>query len=267
MARTVDEVITGIDADIAADPVLSVALTSSSRTALWRLFRGILASAIVTLEKRWDVFFANVNATIATHGPHNTKWYAQIVYDFQLGDSLTWVNNVPGYAVIDPTKQIIAKTAVIETNLGLIIKVAKLSGSALVPLDAVTELPEFIAYIKKRQDAGPVITCLSLTPGYIEIPGNYYYDSINALADVQADVDAKLQAYLQSVDYNGTYYLSEIENVLRGCLGFNDYGSILLKAKENGASVYIDEGRKYLPLAGYLTFNVLPSTSLTFIAV
>src|SRR5437868_6766764 len=88
MARTISEIQTQILAAVAADAVLSPKLTSTSKTAIYRLWAYIVAVAIWALENLYDLFRIETDEKIALLKPHSLRWYASKAVAFQYGFNL-----------------------------------------------------------------------------------------------------------------------------------------------------------------------------------
>ena len=63
-------------------------LTSASKVAIWRLWVFIVAFAIWTLEKLFDVYRIEVDGRIAQNEIHNFLWYKKKALEFQYGYNL-----------------------------------------------------------------------------------------------------------------------------------------------------------------------------------
>lgn len=267
MARSEQEIYDSLIAEKEATPEFA-SLTSNSLTAMWRLWLWLVAKAHHWHEKIFDALKAEIDAKAAAAIPNTVAWYIRICKEFQYGDPLIFVNNAPSYAVIDETKKIVSQVAVVEralfTDPELLIKLAKGSAGNLQPLSNA-ELTAFNAYINKRKVAGAQITTLSLNADLLKLTGNFYYNALFKLEDVKADLDAKGNELLVNLAYNGYLYASKLEDKIQQTLGYFDHDLTSIEATPASVINWAAIGRRYNPLAGYITFDQPLSEMLTFI--
>ena len=136
MARTIQDVTTEI---INAEQVNGLpALLTPSATAIRRLWRRIVASAIVTVEQMFDWFKADIGAILDSRRPHTTRFYRKLALAFQYGHALildsTSYDNTGLTAQQIETAQIVKQAAATERNGLLIVKAATLVNNQLAPL-------------------------------------------------------------------------------------------------------------------------------------
>ena len=149
MARTIAEIQQSMIDGIQADPVLAPVATSTSKTALWKLWTRVVATCAWTVEVLFDTFKAEVNEVVATLKPHTERWYAAKALAFQYGYSLALDSDVYDNSALTETQidnsQIVKYAAVTPVDKKLRIKVAKETGD-LAPLTA----PELAACASAR---------------------------------------------------------------------------------------------------------------------
>lgn len=275
MARTEQEIYDLIIAD-KNDEVDLTNLNSPSNTALWRLWAWITAKAHHIHEQLFDSFKAEVNTLAAAAIPGTLPWYRAKALEFQYGYSLTFVDNKPVYTIYDADARIIARVAIVELAGELQFKVSKNVSGYLEPLSA-GEQAAFEAYLNQVKFAGTKTSVISLNRDLLRLypdatygglGGNFYYDASYSLAAVQADMDAKINSYLQSLEYNGYLYTKRLENVLKEVLGYDDMELSPWQATTAAAVDYEDVGRRYQPLAGHILLESgALSNELNFIPV
>ena len=98
MARTLQEIEAQIIAEKDTRPELA-GLTSTSATAIWRLWVYIIAFAIWTQEVLFDKYQAEMRDMIDDLRPGTLRWYQQKCLEYQFGDVLQYIN---GQYVYDP---------------------------------------------------------------------------------------------------------------------------------------------------------------------
>lgn len=254
MARTKEEIRIEIEAAKDAEPTLAN-LTSSSNTAIWRLLIDIVTEAIYILELLWDGLKTEVETLAAQRQSGTTGWYAQKVLDWQYGDSVTMLNYVPGYILIDETKKIAKKVSVNEKNGGIIIKVAKDDGGVLIPLtnDEVTALQTYVNEIKF---AGTATGIVSLNADIAKPNLKIYYDGQLDTVELETALEQALNDFLNNIPFDGILHLQKMVDSIQLVNGVNDLEVIELKCKANTAGSYTSVTLSYEPESGY--FELAP---------
>lgn len=266
MARTEQEIFDAILADKAADANLA-GLTSTSNTALWRLWSWIVAKAIHIHEKVFDSHKTEIETLLAAGPPGTVGWYIKKIKEFQYGDSLVFVNDVPGYAVVDTTKQIIAAAALVEGGIDLLVKVAKSNGAGGYTALSGAELTAFETYLNAIKFAGTKTVTVSLNGDQLRPAGTFYYSALYTLTDVQADLDAQIAAYIASVPFNGRIYKQAVIDALQKTKGYVDLELTALETAPDGSATWTAMGRYVDPPSGYVNVPSAFSTILTFTPV
>lgn len=150
------------------------ALTSTSKTAVWRLILWIVAYAISVHESIFDQYKKEVSLLIQEEKAHSERWYRNKALAFQYGFSLLTdddqFNNV-GYDddKIEGSK-IIKYSAVTQSDdkSRLIIKIATELGGKLSPITA-DEKTAFESYIAEIKDAGVQTTVINYLPDKLQL--------------------------------------------------------------------------------------------------
>lgn len=229
MARSINEIKSDLLAKVAADTTLAPLLTSTSNTAIFKLWCYVWAVAAWTLENLQDLFKQEVDYTIAQDKTHTPQWYVNKAKDFQYGYNL-----VPGQDYYDNTgiaddvvaaSKIVAFAALVEEPK-IRMKVAKLSGSDLAPLSA-PELTAFIAYVKRYKDAGVRLHGTTLTSAATitstaadklklairVIINPLVLDTTGARRDGTNATPVKdaVKRYLQNIGFNGLFDIQQLE--------------------------------------------------------
>src|SRR5438128_1321863 len=88
-------------------------ISSASKVAIWRLWAYLMAYAIFVHETIWDQFKAAVQAIADSAEPQTARWFQKKMLEFQYPDSLVIIDNVPKYALIDVSRRIVKRAAVV----------------------------------------------------------------------------------------------------------------------------------------------------------
>ena len=187
---------------------------TAAKVAVWRLWLWIMAVGSWVIENYMDIHEARINSIIATDKPHTLNWYASETKKFQYGHVIAWLNDHYGYALLDEAAQIVKYSAAIENPEGGVTIKAMKVGRAIL---AAQELNALKAYWAKWKDAGVALTCISQSVNLIDFSVTIYRNRsiLNADNTLIADptrnaVTDPANAYVESVDFNGTVYMLEL---------------------------------------------------------
>lgn len=238
MARTINEIQEAILAEkdnaaelnalsiLTQNEIDAVQPDSKSKVSEWRLWVWVVAVAIWSLEKLFDMFRKEVDEQIAATRVHTRKWYKQKALLYQHGDSLS-TSDV--YDNISPEKRIIqyasVRRVILSGHGALRVKVTK-SGDAgaYIPLTA-DELSGFSRYMNLIADAGTLVMSTSTPGDKIKINIDVYYDPqlIDSAGDYidgsGAAVLPGIDNYLKSIDFDGRLVLTELVDAIQQVRG------------------------------------------------
>ena len=226
MARSIEQIQSGIINDIQATPELAEANSTSNR-AIWRLFAFVQASAILLLEQIIDVFVTENDIKISKAIPATASWLNAKVLEFQYSATnpqiVQLVNFAPTYPVIDASLRLISRCSVVTTlSNQVIIKVAKNEPPTAL---TSTELSSLQSYINNIGIVGVNYNCQSLTSDKLFIDAEIYYDGQYSTVISTTVIDA-LNTFLAKLSFNGVLKVSDIELAIRNVTGVSD---VLLK--------------------------------------
>lgn len=223
MARTITEIENQMLAEKANQSSLS-GLTSSSQTAIWRLFIYIVAVAISVFEQILDVFKADIEATIKDNYVGTLRWIKTQCLKFQYDATTPQLLEVSDegklyYPVVDETKRIITRvSASTDANKNVNIKVAK--GSTPTQLSAPEELA-LNAYLLEMMPAGVTYTVINQVSDKLTIIGYIYYNGQYASV-IQQYVEDAINNYLANIDFDGAIKIIDLEMAIRNTTGVKD---------------------------------------------
>lgn len=262
MARTFTEIRDAILAEKEAQAELAV-LTSSSQSAVWRLWVDIIARVLWVREALWDEFRIEVQAIADRAAPGTANWIAQQALKFQFSSTTQYTltvsnDGVVGYDVVDPAAQIIKYAAVKERKEGVVhIKVAKADAEGLPVQLSTEELEAFQDYYSQIKFPGVRDFVSSLPAEEVTLEGIVYYAPGSNPALVQQAVEQALTGYLKAQAFNSLLYRERVIDVIQAVAG-------VVSVKVNSLKVGTLEVDRVLELlAGYAkisTANPLSST-------
>jgi len=261
MARSITEIQNAIIADIQADTTLG-ALNSPSATAIWRLWTFVIATAIHVHERFMDIGIETMETIARDAVPGTPGWLQRRVLEFQYDeDNRQFVTEQPdgsvGYTTIDESLRIISRCAVVETESGVVIKVAK--GSEPLEKLNINELNALRDYVDKIGFAGVFIRSESLDADIFRIDVEIIYSGQYLRDTVQSEIVTALKSYLANLsieNFNGTVVREQVVDAIQQVPGVEgiDTQGLKLFGQRSGQSFEVIE-RLYNSDAGYLEYD------------
>lgn len=268
MARTVEKIQAEIIAEKEATPELAD-LISNSKTAIWRFWVYVVATAIWLHEKFFDAYKEELEGILENTIVGTGAWYVTMLYKFQQGDTVVILSNYGvGYLIIDESKQIIKRAAYQELEGGvLLLKVAKENAGEIVKLTN-DELTEVKGYVDKFKFAGTKTNVISEDADKLRAYMNIYYDAVIPLATMKANVEAAIEGYLAGLDFNGSVSINKLIDALQQVTGIEDVlATNMIGISTLGNTTF---NRVYFTRSGYIKPDDTPgftlNDTLTYIA-
>lgn len=241
MARETQEIIDTMDAEQALHPTLAD-LNSPSQTAIYTLWKYIVAMASRILEILWDKKKSEYEAILATGVTPSIYWLRQKAFEFQY-DALTpqivqLVNMQAVYVPIDITKRIITRAAT-NSSAGL----ATLFLAKNDPPEKLTapELSSIQGYFTSAGDgttqavgvgfAGQSIYCVSLDPDLLYLEATIYYNGQYAGTIVNDTITA-IEAYISDLGLYPIMKTVDLVDVIQSVKGFSDIDIVNLSCRD-----------------------------------
>ncbi|MBK9292554.1 MAG: hypothetical protein IPM52_13160 [Bacteroidetes bacterium] len=226
MARSIGEIFDQIVEARAQQPGLE-ALDSSSKMAVWRLWAYVTAVAIASLEQLFDLFKLDVADMLRRKSPGSLPWYRSTAMQFRPGSTLIYDTEGRPVYPNDGQPAIIDQCSVLETNSGLVIKVAKRDGDNLTSLTN-DEMRGLVAYMQALKYAGTPIRFISGPAVFLDIRLDIFYDPMVLQSsgqpfnsDNEVAVDA-VKNLLKKLPFDGRLLRSQIIETLRAQEGIVD---------------------------------------------
>lgn len=205
MARTIAQIKAEMLAAKAADTNLN-GLTSTSQTAIWRLWIYIVAASINILEQLMDIFKTEVEQIVVLSAPSTPQWTKDKVERFQYDAAIPQVAElntttfVVEYPTVNTNYQIITRCSVTTApNRTVNIKVAKNDPPEKLAAGEITALEQ---YIGTWNPAGIDWVVISEDPDRLAIRANVYYNGQYS-AVIQTNVETALKNYMANLPFNG----------------------------------------------------------------
>lgn len=229
MARTIQTIQAEIIAAVQADATLGALLTSTSVTAVWRLWTYVVASAIWALEVIFDLFKADITNLVAQGKAHTLRWYQSKALAYQHGGTLAAGSDLYDNSVLTPdqvaAQKIVAQAAATESNDILVVKVAREVSGELQPLDA-GQIAGITAYMIEVKDAGVKMILRSVPADHLRLEVDVYYDatilnSAGARLDGAAStpVQDAAKAFLRTLPFDGMFVKAHLTDAMQAVGG------------------------------------------------
>jgi hypothetical protein len=259
MARTTQEIFDLMLAEKAKRSQLN-GLSSTSATAIYRLFMWVVAYAIYVHETFFDIHKADVNALINSKRLGTPEWYVDIAKEFQLGYDLeVLADNTLGYGTIDEAAKIVSRASFKEKEGGGVLTL-KVATGELGDLKAFSSehLLQFANYMERRKFAGTEINKISLPGDILRINAEIYYQGIYSQAVIEQRLNDKIRNYELNFPSDGMLYKAEFVRMLLNVEGIADVKINDLTVVQGETTTVID--RKYETASGYFYYDNANST-------
>lgn len=231
MARSTDEIIATMDAEQASQPDLAP-LNSQSQTAIYRLFKYVVAQCQNLLESLMDKKIAEIEAVFDRGIPPSTAWVRQKSFEFQydatIPQVMQLVNLVPTYITVDPTKRIITRCCVGTIAGAVSVFVAKNEPPEKL---TVAELASFQDYFINSGNGtdqavgigwgGQSITCYSEDPGLVFFEAEIKYNGKFASTFPDECILA-MENYISNLGQNPIMRTGSLVDAIQSVTGYVD---------------------------------------------
>lgn len=229
MARSLTTIQQEIFNNIANNADL-VGLTSTSKTAIFRLFIFVISYAILVLELLFDQKETEITTKINNQKRGNAPWYKMMALNFQYGFELIYDTDT--FANLDATDDEIEASKIIkycsikpstETST-LIVKVASESGENLTPL-TVDQNESFTEYMEEIKYEGVKLKIVSNPADILSLNMQIYRDVLliddqgNSKKEGGRPVESAVNEYMKALPFDGELVLNDLIEHVRAVDG------------------------------------------------
>lgn len=239
MARTRAEIQASMDAEQATQTSLST-LDSTSQTAIYTLWKYIVATVINYFEQLWDLYKVDLETIVSNAAVGTNQWFKDRILKFQYSASTPQVlevdsNFAVNYVTTDASLRIITRASVKTTaTRTVLIKVAK--SDPPVALSG-TELTSLEGYIDDIAFAGINYVVSSTSPDKLYLKANIYFDGQYS-ATIASSVTIAINAYLANLTFDGSIVLSSLFDAIQSVNGIIDCVFVDVAARADGVSFF-----------------------------
>lgn len=266
MARTPEIIQNTLLAEKANKPELA-GLTSTSKTAIWRLIIYIMSIAIYAFEVILDKHYSDVTQKLTEEKAHTARWYRSKALAFQFGFDLIVDSdefNNTNYTTEQVSESKIVKYAAVveaENDSRLIVKIAGETDGELNRLNE-QQVASFKTYMQEIRDAGVKLTVINYEADKLFLDLQINYDPLVLSANGQHLINANypvvdaIKAYMKELPFNGELVLAHLVDKLQQVEG------VLIPTIMSASTSWIDENTnsygdaigiavKAIPVSGY----------------
>lgn len=266
MARTIEQIQTSLLTEKASVTELA-GLSSTSKTAIWRLWVYIISFAIYAFEVILDKHYSDVTQKLTEEKAHTARWYRSKALAFQYGFDLKQdsdeFNNTDATDEQIETSKIVKYSAVVEASNDsrLIVKIAGENNGELSQLDT-QEVTSFRQYMSEIRDAGVKLTVINYEADKLFLDLQINYDPLVLSSTGQHLINANypvvdaIKAYMKELPFNGELVLAHLVDKLQTVEG------VLIPTIMSASTSWIDENTnsygspvgiavKTIPVSGY----------------
>lgn len=273
MARSISTIIALMDAEQAAQTGLS-GLNSVSNSAIYTLWKYIVAVQMYFQETLWDIFKVDLETIVTNAAVGTNQWFKSKMFLFQYDATTPQVlqvdsNFAVNYTTIDATKRIVTRCAVKTTaSRTVLIKLAK--SEPPVALSA-PELVAANAYVDDLSFAGINYIISSTASDKLLVDASIYYDGQYS-AVISVNVITSINTYLANIDFDGSFKLSALVDAIQSTTGVTDVVLNNVAIRPNSvafaSTTYLVQGKTtiipvYPTNAGYVTEETTAGQTFT----
>jgi len=234
----------------------------------------VVSAAILVFEKIHDIFKEDITALAEGAIAGNAKWLQNQILLFQYGDIVQIDDDYsPFYTVVDTTKQIVTRCAIIDAQ-PVLVKVAKgiVPNLAELTVDEMNALKDYYygtQFLEGIGFAGVTATFSSGVSDKMFVEADVYYSSQLVPADVKTAVITAIDSFFatfQEVNFNGTVFVIKLTDAIQAVTGVTRVVYTDITARDDGtpfgSATTIDFQGSYQTVAGYLISEDTPGSTL-----
>lgn len=281
MARTTAEIQATMDAEQAAQPDLAT-LNSPSQSAIYTLFKYIVAKCQSILEGLWDAKQTQLETILAQGAVPSTEWARQKAYEFQysatIPQTMELINHVPQYATVDTSLRIVTRSFAYNSAGITTLLVAKNEPPEKLAAGELTAIRNYYMNTGNGTNqavgigyAGQNISVYSYDPDYLFLHAEITYLGQYA-STIQNDCILAIENYISNVGAYPYLRITGLVDALQKVDGFVDIFIHDMAARNYatafGAKTYLIQSdatllTEYQIYAGYMIGETTASNTLT----
>lgn len=268
MARTFEVIKAEIQVAIRTYPSLNSFLfpeEGGSKVSVFNIIISTVAMSIYTFEVLLDAAKVELTTISEAAPAGNSKWVQKQILNFQSGDIITFVDNVPAYNPVTPANRIVTRCSVKQSGSGILdIKVAKGVVPTLTPLSAgeLSALKDYYFGTSTTEGvgfAGVRTNFVNLAADRMRVEATVYYYGQYLDTTIKANVIAAIDAFFATFSdtaFDGTVFMIRLVDAIQAVEGVSRVTLVNIKARENAVALasatVIDPQGYYTTVSGYI---------------
>lgn len=237
--------------------------SNTSGASIWRRMAAVFASVIDIVQLEMSRSEQRISDAARNLRVMGKQYYIDTARAYQDGSSLTIVDAETlreGYAVADPSKQIIKQVAVAVTAPGDIqVSVATTDADGNLVALSLAQLDDFQSYMTHFTPIGMSVTAKSAAPDVVGATNLFVrYSSEYGLAVIQQELEQVLRKFQTTFNADVPLYVNDVVAAIKTVAGVRDAWFEGLNATyidQSGFHTVTPEGGRLTLNAGYFNFN------------
>jgi hypothetical protein len=235
MARSIPTILALMDAEQAAQTGLS-GLNSPSNSAIYKLWKYIVAVQMYLQETLWDIYKKDIETQVSLATAGTPTWLKDKILNYFQYSSVTpqtleLINGVPAYATIDANLRIITRVAI--SNYGLntcLVKVAKSDPPEILLTAELNALDSFLNNGGDGTIAGSAVglgfaginyNVRSYDPDKLYLVAEVFYNGQYS-STIQDSVETAINNYLASLPFDSRVKIVALTDAIQAVDGVSD---------------------------------------------
>ena len=252
MNKKLQEIIDQMFALKNADPILSAALTSTSKTSIFGQIFQLVAFVIFNFQEACKLYMKEIDDKIASQKVPNLPWYRNLGLKFQYGFELdpnsltgeflpTFEDN--GQVVIATDEQIEASKIIkyVAVTRGISegrVKISmKIAGENIDEDLSSEKALAFVKYIEETQATGDNIVIVNYLPDVLKLTFKICYNPLVLLENGMSILTGKfpvqdaIREYMKNLPFNGELSVQKLEAIMLQVDGVDDLQNLQVQSK------------------------------------
>ena len=252
MNKKLQEIIDQMFALKNADPILSAALTSTSKTSIFGQIFQLVAFVIFNFQEACKLYMKEIDDKIASQKVPNRTWYRNLGLKFQYGFELdpnsltgeflpTFEDN--GQVVIATDEQIAASKIIkyVAVTRGISegrVKISmKIAGENIDEDLSSEKALAFVKYIEETQATGDNIVIVNYLPDVLKLTFKICYNPLVLLENGMSILTGKfpvqdaIREYMKNLPFNGELSVQKLEAIMLQVDGVDDLQNLQVQSK------------------------------------
>lgn len=208
----------------------------------------------MTLQQDLFALFKSDTKALALDGHFGTRrWFVAKALEYQYGDPLIFTRLDAYYDPVVPENRIVSQAACVELGYKVIVKAIKTSGGSITPLssDERNGLQDYFDELRP-----PVqVEVRSADSDRLRFNAEVVTDAKLGTINVQSNVEAAVNNYLSTLDFNGAFSINKLRQAILSVPGVIDVVIDNVESRISGSNNWVQIPRIHISYAGWMTMD------------